>query len=42
MPGVFAVLTGTDWTDDGLGTLDPEVMAEDMAGPRATAQSARR
>jgi len=34
MPGVFAVLTGTDWTDGGLGTLDPEVMAEDMGGPK--------
>src|SRR6516164_6772897 len=34
MPGVFAVLTGEDWASDGLGTLDPEVMAEDMGGPR--------
>src|SRR6516164_1221304 len=34
MPGVFAVLTGTDWEADGLGTLDPEVMAEDMGGPK--------
>src|SRR4029077_13831103 len=33
MPGVHAVLTGADWTADGLGTLDPEVMAEDMGGP---------
>ena len=33
MPGVFAVLTGEDWAADGLGTLDPEVMAEDMGGP---------
>src|SRR6516225_7947240 len=33
MPGVFAVLTSEDWTADGLGTLDPEVMAEDMGGP---------
>jgi carbon-monoxide dehydrogenase large subunit len=33
MPGVFAVLTGADRTADGLGTLDPEVMAEDMGGP---------
>jgi carbon-monoxide dehydrogenase large subunit len=32
-PGVFAVLTGDDWSADGLGTLDPEVMAEDMGGP---------
>jgi carbon-monoxide dehydrogenase large subunit len=34
MPGVFAVLTGEDWAADGLGTLDPEVMAEDMGGPK--------
>jgi aerobic carbon-monoxide dehydrogenase large subunit len=33
MPGVLAVLTGADWIADGLGTLDPEVMAEDMGGP---------
>jgi aerobic carbon-monoxide dehydrogenase large subunit len=33
MPGVFAVLTGGDWAADGLGTLDPEAMAEDMGGP---------
>jgi aerobic carbon-monoxide dehydrogenase large subunit len=33
-PGVFAVLTGGDWAADGLGTLDPEVMAEDMGGPQ--------
>jgi carbon-monoxide dehydrogenase large subunit len=33
MPGVFSVLTGADWAADGLGTLDPEVMAEDMGGP---------
>src|SRR5271165_895264 len=33
MPGVYAVLTGADWVADGLGTLDPEVMAEDMGGP---------
>src|SRR6516162_6673997 len=33
MPGVFAVLTGEDWAANGLGTLDPEVMAEDMGGP---------
>src|SRR4029077_12509105 len=32
-PGVFAVLTGEDWAADGLGTIDPEVMAEDMGGP---------
>jgi aerobic carbon-monoxide dehydrogenase large subunit len=34
MPGVFAILTGEDWAADGLGTLDPEVMAEDMGGPK--------
>src|SRR6516164_5471460 len=34
MPGVFAVLTGEDWLADGLGTLDPEVMAEDMGGAK--------
>ena len=33
-PGVFAVLTGEEWRADGLGTLDPEVMAEDMGGPK--------
>jgi carbon-monoxide dehydrogenase large subunit len=33
MPGAHAVLTGADWAADGLGTLDPEVMAEDMGGP---------
>jgi len=27
-------LTGEDWAVDGLGTLDPEVMAEDMGGPK--------
>jgi aerobic carbon-monoxide dehydrogenase large subunit len=34
MPGVFAVLTGADWAADGLGTLDPEAMPEDMGGPQ--------
>ena len=34
MPGVFAVLTGADWAADGLGALDPEVMPEDMGGPK--------
>jgi len=33
MPGVYAVLTGEDWAADGLGTIDPEIMAEDMGGP---------
>ncbi len=32
--GVFAVLTGADWAADGLGTLDPEAMPEDMGGPK--------
>jgi carbon-monoxide dehydrogenase large subunit len=32
-PGVLAVLTGEDWAADGLGTLDPEAMADDMGGP---------
>ena len=34
LPGVYAVLTGDEWAADGLGTLDPEFMAEDMGGPR--------
>jgi carbon-monoxide dehydrogenase large subunit len=34
LPGVYAVLTGTEWAADGLGTLDPEMMAEDMGGPK--------
>jgi aerobic carbon-monoxide dehydrogenase large subunit len=33
-PGIHAVLTGQDWVADGLGTLDPEVMPEDMGGPK--------
>jgi carbon-monoxide dehydrogenase large subunit len=33
LPGIHAVLTGTDWAADGLGTLDPEAMPEDMGGP---------
>jgi carbon-monoxide dehydrogenase large subunit len=33
LPGIFAVLTGQDWAADGLGTLDPEMMPEDMGGP---------
>jgi aerobic carbon-monoxide dehydrogenase large subunit len=32
--GVLAVLTGEDWAADGLGTLDPEAMPEDMGGPK--------
>jgi carbon-monoxide dehydrogenase large subunit len=34
MPGVFAVLTGADWAADRLGTLDPEIMPEDLGGPK--------
>jgi aerobic carbon-monoxide dehydrogenase large subunit len=34
LPGVYAVLTGADWAADGLGTLDPEAMPEDMGGPK--------
>src|ERR1051325_978405 len=32
--GVLAVLTGQEWVADQLGTLDPEVMPEDMGGPK--------
>src|ERR1700738_2724853 len=42
MPSVHAVLTGEDWAADGLGTLDPEVMAEDMGGRAGLAPSAHR
>ena len=34
VPGVYAVLIGEDWAADGLGTLDPEAMPEDMGGPK--------
>ena len=34
LPEVYAVLTGQDWAADGLGTLDPEFMPEDMGGPK--------
>src|SRR6266851_861188 len=34
LPGVYDVLTGAEWTEDGLGTIDPEVMPEDMGGPK--------
>ena len=34
MPGVIAVLTGRDWLDDDLGTIDPEMMPEDLGGPK--------
>src|SRR6202030_4260890 len=33
-PGVVAVLTGKDYVADGLGTIDPELMPEDMGGPK--------
>ena len=33
MPGVHAVLTGEDWAADGLGTLEPEAMADDRGVP---------
>ena len=33
MPGVFAVLTAKEWAAEGLGTLDPGFMAEDVGGP---------
>jgi carbon-monoxide dehydrogenase large subunit len=31
--GVFAVLTADEWAANGLGTLDPGFMAEDVGGP---------
>jgi len=34
MPGVVAVLTGGDWLADDLGTIDPEMMPEDLGGPK--------
>ena len=34
LPGVFAVLTGKDWAADGLGATVPEMMPEDMGGPK--------
>src|SRR6266702_201622 len=36
LPGVFDVLTGAEWSEDGLGTIDPEVMPEDMGGPKGS------
>src|SRR5579871_2422432 len=33
-PGVLAVLTGKDWAADGLGGTVPEMMPEDMGGPK--------
>lgn len=32
-PGVIAILTGTDVKADGLGTIPPAFMPEDMGGP---------
>jgi carbon-monoxide dehydrogenase large subunit len=34
MPGVIAILTGKDWAVDGLGAVAPEMMPEDMGGPK--------
>src|SRR5690606_26088331 len=33
-PGVLAVLTGKELTEDDLGTLGPRFMPEDMGGPK--------
>ncbi len=33
-PGVIAVLTGQDYAGDGLGPVMPEMMPEDMGGPK--------
>ncbi len=33
-PGVLAVLTGKDYTADGLGPINPEAMPEDFGGPK--------
>ena len=33
-PGVVAVLTGQNYADDGLGPVMPEMMPEDMGGPK--------
>jgi aerobic carbon-monoxide dehydrogenase large subunit len=33
-PGVLAVLTGKEVAEDGLGTLGPRFMPEDMGGPK--------
>src|SRR5258708_14298105 len=32
--GVYAVLTGQDWTAQGLGSLDPEMMPEHRGVPK--------
>src|SRR5215470_9110736 len=34
VPGVLAVLTGKEWAADGLGATVPEMMPEDMGGPK--------
>lgn len=34
LPGVVAVLTGRDYAADGLGPVTPEMMPEDMGGPK--------
>ena len=39
MPGVYAVLTGEDWASDGLGTLEPEAMADERGALEATSSS---
>jgi len=33
-PGVAAVLTGKDYAADGMGAVPPEMMPEDMGGPK--------
>ena len=33
-PGVVAVLTGSDYAGDGMGAVPPEMMPEDMGGPK--------
>lgn len=33
-PNVLAVLTGDDWRQDGLGAIEPEMMPEDIGGPK--------
>lgn len=33
-PGVIAILTGQDYAGDGMGAIPPEMMPEDMGGPK--------
>jgi carbon-monoxide dehydrogenase large subunit len=33
-PGIVAVLTGQDYAGDGMGAIPPEMMPEDMGGPK--------